>query len=175
VGARSKAELYNLVEKIMAYYTKEHLTIKQIVERLKEYNIGRSAVSHAIRNEKEAALKMSEMFEKAKVMTEAIKDSSGTEVIEAAIDQMTGFYMEYAMSMERLDVDDPAKAVQGLTALANAKAKIAATRLNFQNGFEAAKKSVLSSLKQELQSYPDILEKLTAIVSALEAESGKRV
>jgi DNA-directed RNA polymerase subunit F len=173
MGARSKAELYNLTETILSYYTKERLTIKQIVERLKEYNIGRGAVSHAIRNEKEAALKMREMFEKAKVMTEAIKDSSGTEVIEAAIDQMTGFYMEYAMSMDSLDIEDPSKAVQGLTALANAKAKMAATRLNFQNGFESAKKSVLDSLRRELRSHPELLEKLAAVVAALEPAKEK--
>jgi predicted DNA-binding protein YlxM (UPF0122 family) len=173
MGARSKAELLGLTERILRLYTEDHLTITQIADLLQaeDKDIGREAVRRSLNKAKDAALKMQENLEKARVMVDAIKDSSGTEAIEAVIQQMAGFYLNAAMDIESLEVKDNAKFVQGIVSLAGAQSKITATRLNFQSGFGAAKSAVLNALKAELRDrHPAILEALSSIVAGLEPE-----
>ncbi|MDR1073819.1 MAG: hypothetical protein LBL45_09130 [Treponema sp.] len=55
-----------------------------------------------------------------------------------------------------------------LLKIAEVQARITSVRLTFQDGFESARKGVLASLEEELKGRGDLLEKLRAVIAALD-------
>jgi Arc/MetJ-type ribon-helix-helix transcriptional regulator len=177
VGARGKAELLGLTERILHLYVKERLTVEQIAERLQEeeYDIGREAVRGALKKAKEQARRQEERIRAADVILESGRKSGGVDPIDAALQIAAGIGLDAILAMQNVEIEDFPKLVPLLLKIAEAQARITAARLSFQNGFESAKKAVLTSLKEELKGRPDLLEKLCGAVAALEPlkEKGK--
>jgi hypothetical protein len=52
--------------------------------------------------------------------------------------------------------------------MAAAQTQIAKLRLDFEKGFNTAKKEFVEDLKKELKAYPDLMDRLISIVSSKE-------
>lgn len=172
MGRRSKADLYDVVDRILSLYTREKLTIVQISEKLQAegLDISREAVRRSLKGSKELAAELRNTMEEARVMMDAVRDNPNTDIAEAVVTRLGGLLLRETQELDSLEFDDPGEAVLAAGRLANAQAKLGSVRLRYQSGFEAAKKAVMDALRRELKNeHPDILERLTMIVGGLES------
>ena len=68
-------------------------------------------------------------------------------------------------SIDSLTFDDPTDLIVAVNRLADAQTRIAKQRLNFQNGYNKAKKDLVQRLQAELKKHPDVLDRIIGIVS----------
>ena len=172
MGRRSKADLFDVVDRILELYTRDKLTIQQIADRLQAEGVdmSRGAVQRSLKTSKEIAAELRNTMEEARVMMDAVRDNPNTDIAEAVVTRFAGLLLTEAKEIDSLEFDDPGDAILAAGRLANAQAKLGSVRMKYQNGFEAAKKAVLEALKRELRANnPDILERLTMLVGGLEA------
>ncbi len=167
MGRRSKSDLFDLTERILELYTKQKLTIKEIEGQLQNegYNISRESVRRSLKNSKEIAKELQKNIEEARVIMESVKNNPNTDIMEAAVTRIGGLFLKESMQIESLIIKDPFKFAQAAAQLAGAQAKLTATRMQYKDGFEEAKKAVVSALKNELAAHhPELFERLCAIV-----------
>jgi hypothetical protein len=172
MGRRSKADLYDVVGRILDMHGNDKLSIQQISDILKSegLDMSRESVRRSLKGSKELAADMRKATEEARIMIDSVRDSANTDIAEAVVTRFGGLLLREAQNIDALEFDDPGKAVQAAGRLADAQVKLGKLRLQFQDGFEAAKKAVLAALRMELKEHPDILERLTMLVGGLEAD-----
>lgn len=172
MGRRSKSELFNLTERIILMSTEEKLTIVQIAEVLQKegYTLSREAVRRSLKSSKDLALELKKFREEAKVMLDSARDTPDTDVLEATLNRVTGLLYTESKEIDEIKAKNPLALINSLGQIANAKAKIAKLRLDFNQGFAAAKRAVVDALKTELADHPDLQERLTMIVAGLAVE-----
>lgn len=172
MGRRSKADLYDVVDRILELYTRDKLTIKEIASQLKGdgYDISREAVRRSLKSSKELAGELLKTIEEARVMIDVVRANPNTDVAEAVVTRLGGLLLRETAALDELSFDDPGETVLAAGRLANAQAKLAGVRLKYQSGFEAAKRAVIDALKVELASDPDLAARLASRVSGLTPE-----
>jgi hypothetical protein len=105
-------------------------------------------------------------------MMEAVKDNPNTDIAEAMVTRFAGLMLREVQELDGVEFEDSSEAALAIGRIANAQAKLGTVRMKYQSGFEAAKKAVLTALQRELKAnHPDVLERLTMLVGALEAPS----
>ncbi len=173
MGRRSNADLLGIVEQIMDLYNSQKLTINQIVEELqhKGFAVSRSGIQRTVRSYKETARLYKKAMEESKILIDMVRSDPNTDVNEASLSILSRNYFEFVQSMDGLQFKDSAEAAHALKALVQSQTQIAKLRLNFQNGVAAAKKSVMETIRKELQNHPDLLDRLTAVVGGLEVST----
>jgi len=172
MGRRSKADLYDVVDRILEMYTRDKLTIREIADALKAEGIdmSRESVRRSLKSSKDLAIELKAMTEEARVMLDAVRDSPNTDLPEALVMRFAGLMLQEIKELDSVEFDDAGEAALAIGRIANAQAKLGTVRMKYQTGFEAAKKAVLTALQRELKNnHPDILERLTMLVGALEA------
>lgn len=170
MGRRSKAELNDLVDRILSMWSKDKLTIQQIADKLQDegIDISRESVRRSLKTSKELATDMRNCMAEARVMMQEVKDNPNTDIAEAVVTRFGGLLLRESQAIDALEFEDPAEAILAASRLANAQAKLGSVRMKFSNGVEAAKKAVLSGLQEELKAHPDLLERLSSLVINLE-------
>ncbi len=171
MGRRSKADLNDLIERIVSMHDDDKMTHVQIAEALRAegIDISREAIRRSYKTAKEQAGDLKAVSEEARVMLEAYRASPNTDIAEAVIAKFTGLLYREVQGIESIEFDDPGEAALAIGRMATAQTRVASLRLKYQNGFEAAKKAVLDTLKQELRNHPDVLERMTMLVGGMEA------
>jgi predicted DNA-binding protein YlxM (UPF0122 family) len=172
MGRRSKADLYDLVDRILELYTRDKLSIKDIAAQLQHegYDISREAVRRSLKSSKELAADLTKTIEETRVMMDVVRANPNTDIAEAVVTRFAGLLLRESQAIDEMQFDEPGDAILAAGRLATAQAKLASVRLKYQAGFEAAKKAVLESLKIELASDPDLANRLAAVVANLEPE-----
>jgi chromosome segregation and condensation protein ScpB len=172
MGRRSKADLQNLIERILMMHDAEKLTHKQIAEILQSegINISREAIRRAYKSATEQAGDLRAVSEEARQLMDAYRSSPNTDIAEAVLAKFTGLMYRELQGIESIEFESPEEAALAIGRMANAQARIGSVRMKFTNGFDAAKKAVVDALQKELKAHhPDLLDKLTTIVASLEA------
>ena len=171
MGRRSKAELNDLVERIIAMHDEDKMTHVQIAAALRAENIdiSREAIRRAYKSAKEQAGDLKAVAEEARCLLDAYRSSPNTDIAEAVIAKFTGLLYREVQGIESIEFDDPGEAALAIGRMANAQARVGSLRMKYQSGYEAAKKAVIASLKMELKQHPDILERMIMLVGGLEA------
>lgn len=171
MGRKGKAELLNMVERILKLSTVEHLTYEEIANLLQTEGIAisRSAIARTVKSSREAAADFTAAAAEAKVLIDSVRDNPGTDIAEAALALMTRKIYEASRDVDSLEWTDPNKMVEATARIAQATASITRVRHSFQKGFETAKKAVLAALKEEMKGHPDILERMAEIVEDLKS------
>jgi hypothetical protein len=171
VGRRSKADLNDLIERIISMHDEDKMTHIQIADALRSegIDISREAIRRAYKSAKEQAGDLKAVSEEARVLLDAYKSSPNTDIAEAVIAKFTGLLYREVQGIEAIEFADPGEAALAIGRMATAQTRVASLRLKYQSGFEAAKKAVIDALKQELQNHPDILERMTMLVGGIEA------
>ncbi len=174
MGRKSKMELYGLIERAIEMSAKEHLTIEQITDIFRDegYNLSRGSVQRSLKTSKEAAEEYRKAFEESRAVIETVRDNPNTDVIETITGMLTSKFLAYVKSIDEIDFDDPNKIMDAVAKLSNSQVKIAKLRLEYQKGYDAARKDFIRALNKELEErHPDLLTQLTAIIAAMEADA----
>lgn len=172
MGRRSKADLFDLVDRILELYTRDKLTIREIADQLQGegFDISREAVRRSLKDSKEIAADMRTSIEEARVMMDAVKDNPNTDLAEAMVTRFSGLLFRESQAIDSLDFVDPGDAILAAGRLANAQAKLGSLRMKYRSGYEAAKRAVIEALKVDLASDPDLALRLADRVAALAPE-----
>ena len=172
MGRKSKAELLNLIERIMKLSTEEHKTYEEIESILNAEGIAisKSAIGRSLKSSREAAADFSIASAEAKVLIDTVRDNPGTDVMEATMALLARRLFESSKNIDFMEFTDPSKMIEAVHKLAQGTAQFSKLRMEFQKGFETAKKAVVDALKEEMKNHPDLLEKMAEIVSSLKMD-----
>lgn len=168
---RSKADLAGVIERIVQMYEVEKRSIKEIEAVLGEEGIAisRESIRRTLKSNKSVANQYRKAAEEAKVLIDAVRDNPNTDVVELTTSLLTKQVFDFVQSIDDLDFDNPNELILAINRLSSAQVRISKQRLNFQNGYNEAKNDLLRQLKEELSQQPDLLSKLSSMVSLMEA------
>jgi len=171
MSRRSKADLAGLVERIIVMYEQDKLTIKDIEKALREegVDISRESIRRTIKSTKSVASTYRKAAEEARVLIDTVRDNPNTDVVELTTSLLTKHVFDFVQSIDDIDFENPNELILAINRLSSAQVRISKQRLNFQNGYNSAKQDILRQLREELEQQPDLLDKLTSIVSVMEA------
>ncbi len=171
MGKRSKVDLYGLLERVLSLYN-EGKTIKEIEEilRAEGYDISRESIRRKIKSSKDIAELYRKSMEEARVLVDAVRENPNTDVIEVTASLLAHHIMEFAKQIDEIQFDDPLRFTEAVRKLADAQVRVAKLRLDYQKGYEAAKKEILQAVSHELNRFPDLRARLIEIIEALEVK-----
>lgn len=167
---RSKVELFGLLERVIKLW-EEGKTLQEIEQILRSegYDISRESIRRKIKSVREVAEVYRKSVEEAKVLLEEVRNNPNTDVVEVVTSLLAHHLMNFTKSIESIDFDDPMRFVEAVRKLSDAQVRVAKLRLDYQKGFEAAKKEITDALARELNKNPELKEKLIAMISTIEA------
>jgi hypothetical protein len=171
MGRRSKAELLNLVERIVDMHDRDKLTFEQIAEALQgeQIDVSRESARRAYANAEAKAAKYKLAAENAKAIIEASKGTN-TDLAEAANSVLTNLFYEKVMSIDDVEFDSDAQMLKAMAPVMHNQVELAQARLNYQNGVEKCKSAILEELAKQLPDNPALLDALKGIVAAIKVK-----
>jgi hypothetical protein len=172
MGQRSKIDIYGLVERILELYNKEQKTIHEIEQTLKAegYDISRESIRRKLKSTKDIAELYKKSVQEAKVLVDAVRENPNTDVIEVATSLIAHNIMNFSKEVDSINFDDPLKFIEAVRKLSEAQVKVSKLRLDFQKGFEAAKREIMQAVEAELSKHPDLKRRLAEIIEGIKAE-----
>jgi len=119
MARRSKARLYDLVNRIIYLYEKQKMSIKDIESLLKSegYDISKSSIHRTIKTHRELANYYKKTAEETKALIEVLKDMPATDMMEAIHAHLTTKLLEYTKQIESLAFEDPVDFVNTVSKL----------------------------------------------------------
>lgn len=119
MGRRSKAKLYDLVNRIVYLYEKKHMKIKDIesVLRAEGYDISKSSIHRALKSHQELAEEYKKIAEETKALIETLKDQPATDMVEAINTILATKIFDFVKQIEKLSFDDPLELTQAVSRL----------------------------------------------------------
>ena len=172
MSRRSKVDLYGLLDRIIRLYEDEKKTIADIeaILRAEGYDISRESIRRKLKSSKEIAEVYRKSIEEAQILIDAVRNNPNTDVIEVTLSLLAHKLFEFTKTVEELDFQDADEFIKAVQRLADAQVKVARLRLDYQKGFEAAKKEILRMLSLELSKDHELLKKLTDIINRVKAD-----
>lgn len=172
MGRVSKVELFDLLERVIKLHG-EHKSIKEIEAMLRGegYGISRESIRRALKSSAQAASEYRKAYEESRALVEAVRSNPNTDVYETITSLLAGKILESVKGIEEINFEDPVGMALAVNKLADSQVKIARLRLEFQKGVESTKKAFLQALNSELEKYPELLARLTAVAATLEVKA----
>jgi predicted DNA-binding protein YlxM (UPF0122 family) len=172
MASRPKAELLNIVERIVKLYEVDKKSLDDITQILKSENIdiSRSSIHRTIKKNKTLAEQYKKAMSQAEILIKAVQDSPNTDILETASTLFINHLFEFARSIDNINFDDPIQFSEVLSRITRAHVSLSKIRLDFRKGFNAAKEAILKELGQELKNQPEIMKKIVAIVQGIDDE-----
>ncbi|WP_027364011.1 phage protein Gp27 family protein [Desulfotruncus alcoholivorax] len=130
------------------------------------HDISRSAAHRYGRDFLSRLERLKVVKEQAKAIVDVNPDAPATEIAEAANQLATQLIMEFLMKVDTTDLEG-AKITEILKALANLESsgvRRETLKFNFNKGVDAAANRIKEALRGEINSNPELLNKLTSIV-----------
>lgn len=170
MSRRSKVELYGLVERVVKLW-EEGKTLQEIEQILRSegYDISREAIRRKLKSVREVAEVYRRSVEEAKVLLEEVRNNPNTDVVEVVTSLLAHHLMNFTKEIENIDFDDPMKFIEAVRKLSDAQVRVARLRLDYQRGFEAAKKEIIDAVSRELSKNQELRSKLINIINMIEA------
>jgi len=171
MGAKSKVELYGLTERVINLYAVEKKTLKEIEQilRAEGYDISRESIRRNARSASQAAAEYREAYEESKALIDAVRENPNTDTYEAITSLVASKLLNQIKDIDYFDFENPEKMMDGAAKMARAHVQVSKLRLDYQEGFDAAKKKFLDTLNKELTAHPELKAELVKVVSGLEA------
>jgi hypothetical protein len=172
MSRRSKVDLYGLLDRVIYLYEQEKRSIAEIEQilRAEGYDISRESIRRKIKSSREIAEVYRKSLEEAKVLIDAVRSNPNTDVIEVTSSLLAHKLFEFSKTIEELDFQSAEEFIKAVQRLADAQVKVARLRLDYQKGFEAAKKEIIQALSVELAKEPELLRKLKDIINNVKAQ-----
>jgi hypothetical protein len=123
---RSKAKLYDLVERIIYLYENEKMTIRDIEALLRSegYDISKSSIHRTIKSYTELAEEYKRTAEETKALIEALRNQPASYQMEAILTMLVSKVFNFVRSIEELEFEDPHELVLALNRLASSVEKM---------------------------------------------------
>jgi IS30 family transposase len=171
MGRRSKADMLDLVERIVDMHDREKLTFAQIADRLQGEDIGisRESARRTYANAEAKAAKYKFAAENAKAIVEASKGTN-TDLAEAANSVLTNMFYEKVIGKDDLDFKDDTALLKAMAPVMHNQVELAQARLNYEQGVEKTKAAVYDALAKELEGNPELLAQLKTAISGLKVK-----
>ncbi len=161
MGRRSKADLYNLIDRIVYMYHEEKKDIRTIANILKAegYKISKSSIHRTLKSYAEAAEEYKKIYEEAKVLVETLKDNPASDVMEGITKILANRLFKFVKDIEAFEFDDPHELIHSVQRLAQAIEKL--------EKYRAEKiKQIIETAKKETTSKEDIIKLLQEVYGA---------
>lgn len=173
MARKSKAQLYDLLDRIIHLYEEENMNLLQIESLLREegYDISRESIRRSIKTSKQLAIELRRTREETVELVRAFEGMPAAETGEVMVDFLTTKIFESIKSIDELNFDDPQKLISAVASLNNSKINIAKLRLSFESGVEKAKSKILQELSKNLISDAQLFEQLSKIISETEVKA----
>lgn len=139
MGRRSKADMYDIGSEIVQLHDKDKLTHKEISEKFeveKGLSLSRESVRRAYNNSRTKAEKYLLAAENSKMILEAVKDGTNTDLVEAANSILINMMYEKILSVENLDFKDDAAMAKAMNQIVNSQVKLSGFRMTFKKGLK---------------------------------------
>ena len=171
MAQRQKAELLDLVARIIRMHSEEKMTFKEIEARLRAegYDTSRESIRRTVKSNKSIADELMKTREETVALVDAIRNNPGTDTNEATLDFLVSKAFEFTKGIEDLRFKDPMELAAFISKMTRSKAQITKLRLDYNQVFERAKSDLISELRMVLAKEPDLMERMCALVSQMVA------
>ena len=131
---RKKAELYDLIQRIIHMHEVEKKDFKTIASILRSegYDISKSAIHRAYRDYKEFAKKYNEWWDKIEAVVKMTQDKATSFMLSAVVSVLTQHVMDFVKDIDFMEFEDPndlIRAVKDLTQMAKSLEEYIGERL----------------------------------------------
>lgn len=172
MGRKNKAVENGLVELIVDKWDGGKKTIVFVTDEVNDYlenngyklTVSRECIRRVVKSHEEAVADTKKSIEAAKAMAEVLKDCPGTEASEAMLMQISSLIAKDMRSIDSLEFEDPVDLCHSAARIAESQLKLSNSRMKAIAALDKAKKELKSELQKEIQSDPDLLEKLYSII-----------
>jgi uncharacterized protein (UPF0333 family) len=177
MAKRSKAELLDLVERIVRMHEEDKLSTTDIEKTLRDegVDISRESIRRTIKSNKSIARELMKTREETVALIDAIRDNPSTDTNEATLDYLIGKAFEYTKSIESVNFKDLPELGKFIKDMTRAKTQIVKLRLDANAMWDRAKDALLERLKGTIAGDSDLYQRLYNIVANLEAPDDFRV
>ncbi len=171
MAPRSKAELHDLVSRIVSMYEDDKMTLVEIEQELRDegIDISRESIRRTVKSNKQIARELMKTREETTLLINAIRDNPATDTNEATLDYLIGKAFEYTKTIESVEFADLPELAKFVRDMTRAKTQIVKMRMDYQALFERVKEELLKDLQRALEGNPELYSQLFAIVNNMEA------
>lgn len=171
MAPRTKAELLDLVTRIVSMYEEDKMTLVNIETALRKegYDISRESIRRTVKSNKAIARELMKTREETSMLINAIRDNPATDTNEATLDYLIGKVFQYTKTIESVEFADLPELAKFVKDMTRAKTQIVRMRMDYQALFAKVKEGVLNDLQKALEGNPELYNQLFTIVNALEA------
>jgi len=103
-------------------------------------------------------------------MAEVLKDYPATEASEAMLMKLSSLISTDLRTIDSISFEDPVDMIQSASRLAETQLKLSNYRTKAIDALEKAKRRIKEELQKSIQADSDLLERLCAIVDAVEVK-----
>lgn len=171
MAKRAKAELLDLVDRIVRMYENDKMSTTDIEKTLRDegVDISRESIRRTIKSNKSIARELMKTRQETVALIDAIRDNPSTDANEATLDYLIGKAFEYTKTIESVNFKDLPELAKFVKDMTRAKTQIVKLRLDANAMWEKAKEGLLERLRLAVQGDAELYGRLYAIVSNLEA------
>lgn len=171
MGRRSKAEMLDLVERIVRMHDEEKLTFEAIADKLQgeDYDISRESARRSYNNAAAKAEKYKLAAESAREIVNAAKGTN-TDLAEAANSVVANMFYDRIMRMDGLNFENDKDLFKAMAPVMTNQVRLAQARLNWQNGVEKTKAAIYDELAKQLGENPGLLSQLQQAIAGLKVK-----
>lgn len=178
MGNKGKAEANGLVELIVDKWDGGKNTIVYVTEEVNRtlqekglhVTFSRESIRRVIKSHEEEIADTRKAIEAAKAMAEVLQDNPGTEMSEAMIMHISSLIAKDIRSIDSLEFDDPVELCNSAARLADTQIKLSQYRTKAIKALDKAKQQLKAELQKEIQTDPELLERLCAIIDKAEVK-----
>jgi len=161
---RKKAQLYDLIARIVHYYENEGKSFKEIesILRAEGYDISKSAIHRAYKSYAETAEEFKKIYEETKALIDTLKENPATDVVEAIATILANRVFKFVKDIEAMDFETPEELILAVQRLSK-------TLSDLQKIREEREKKALEVLEkgaQEGKVDEEIVKKIREIYGA---------
>jgi histone H3/H4 len=117
---RKKAQLYDLINRIVYLYEKEGKGFREIeaILRAEGYDISKSAIHRAYKSYAESAEEFRRIYEETKALIETLKENPATDVMEGIATILANRLFKFVKDIEAMDFETPEELILSVQRLA---------------------------------------------------------
>lgn len=178
MGRKGKVEEFGLQELVAEKWDGGKKTIVYVTEEVNQWlrtngykiTISREGIRRAIKTHEEQVVDAQRSTEAAKAMAEILKDYPATEASEVMLMKLASLISTDLRTIDSINFEDPVDMIQAATKLAEAQMRLSSYRTKAIEALDKAKRRIKDELQKAIQSDPELLERLCAIVDSVEVK-----
>jgi len=161
---RKKAQLYDLINRIVYLYETEKKSFKEIesILRAEGYDISKSAIHRAYKSYAETAEEFKKIYEETKALIDTLKENPATDVMEGIATILANRLFKFVKDIEAMDFETPEELILSVQRLSK-------TLSDLQKVREEREKKALEVLEkgaEEGKVDEEIIQKIREIYGA---------